>query len=200
MWHWALLVLLAVSFLDSKVNEARMKLLVLHLPLAAAGRSRMVSLRLPETIGLSSASPKRRLAFAYSGLFGKWSQQGSLRTASRRPQGSVTASLLRAAMRNPGPELRTAAPSPKKGTKTRPPLRRDQRAFCKETGYWKNECPDREETSKKPEDSQSKGRYQPEPAVQKLIDQATEQSDWERIATAKHQERRPQEQLHRNYN
>lgn len=55
-----------------------MKLLVLHLPLAAAGRSRMVSLRLPETIGLSSASPKRRLAFAYSGLFGKWSQQGRL--------------------------------------------------------------------------------------------------------------------------
>ncbi|KAK1345638.1 hypothetical protein QTO34_008101 [Cnephaeus nilssonii] len=61
------------------------------------------------------------------------------------------------------------------GGKGRQSLRRDQCAYCKETGHWKNECPKRQ--SKKTEPPFPPSRYQPEPPKADLIGLAMADSD-----------------------
>jgi hypothetical protein len=79
-------------------------------------------------------------------------------------------SLLAAALGRPDPTQQSAPP--RKGRSNgRTPLRRDQCAYCKETGHWKNECPRRKRTTLEPNRIApgKKTGWQPEPEAQDLI-------------------------------
>ncbi|VFV29156.1 Hypothetical predicted protein, partial [Lynx pardinus] len=61
-------------------------------------------------------------------------------------------------------------PQPPKGGNPRAPLAKDQCAYCKEKGHWKNECPNRKGPSKS-------SRHREEPRGENLIGLAWIDSD-----------------------
>ncbi|KAK1346641.1 hypothetical protein QTO34_000501 [Cnephaeus nilssonii] len=83
------------------------------------------------------------------------------------------ANIIVAAFRGSGSQTDQQGYRP--GGKGRASLRRDQCAYCKETGHWKNECPKRQ--SKKIGPPFPPSGYQPEPPEADLIGLAMADSD-----------------------
>ena len=71
------------------------------------------------------------------------------------------ATLLAAALKETD-TAKMGRPQPQKWGKPRAPLAKDQCAYCKEKGHWKNECPNRKEPSKP-------SQYWEEPPGKKLV-------------------------------